>query len=110
MYIAILDGPVIWALFALLCFGSTIGLVVSLVISLVNKKNGGATSPAIPAAPGSRIFQFSRSGTPLGSFPEGAVPQLIITGQIQRDDDYWTQGMASWQKVSSQPNWGAVGK
>jgi hypothetical protein len=105
MNIAILDGPVFWALVALLCFGTTIGLIVFLVTSLVNKKNVTAATQSIPAAPGSRIFQFSRNGTPVGSFPEGAVPQLIANGQILPGDDCWTQGMSSWQKVSAQPNW-----
>jgi hypothetical protein len=105
MNIAMLDGPVFWALGALLCFGTTIGLIVFLVTSLVNKKNGTAATQRIPDAPGSRIFQFSRNGTPVGNFPEGAVPPLIANGQILPDDDCWAQVMASWQKVSAQPNW-----
>jgi hypothetical protein len=107
MNIAILDGPVFWAIVTLLCFGTTIGLIVFLVTSLINKKNGAAAVQSIPAAPGSRLFQFSRNGASLGCFPEGSVPQLIVGGQIRPDDDCWTQGMTSWQKVSAQPNWRA---
>jgi hypothetical protein len=110
MNLAILDGPVVWVILGLICFGSVIGLIVFLAVSLSNKKSVGAPSLHMPVAPGSRIFQFSRNGTPIGQFPEGAVIQLITNGQILLDDDCWTQGMTSWQKVSSQPNWGGVGK
>ena len=107
MNIAILDGPVVWIIIGLLCFGTTIGLVVFLLASLINKKSGAAAAQSVPAAPGSRLFQFSRNGASLGCFPEGSVPQLIAGGQIRPDDDCWTQGMTSWQKVSAQPNWRA---
>jgi len=110
MNIAVLDGPVIWVIVFLICLVTPILLVCFLVVSLINKKSGAAAAQSIPAAPGSRIFQFSRSGAPIGSFPEGAVVQLVASGQILPDDDYWTQGMASWQKVSTQPNWGALKK
>lgn len=105
MNIAILDGPVVWALAALVCFGTTIGLIVFLATSLANKKSGASTVQNMPPAPGSPIYQFSRNGTSIGSFPEAVVPQLIASGQILPDDDCWTHGMGNWQKVSAQPKW-----
>jgi hypothetical protein len=105
MCIALIDGPVFWALAALVCLGISIGLIVFLATSLANKKSGATTAQAMPPAPGSRIYQFSRNGTTVGSFPEGTVPQLIASGQILPDDDCWTHGMSNWQKVSAQPLW-----
>jgi len=41
----------------------------------------------------------------IGTFAEGAIQDLVGSGQIRTDDDYWTEGMPGWQKVSVNPSW-----
>ena len=53
----------------------------------------------------SRLYQIARKGSVVGAFAEGAVRDLLASGQIKPDDDYWTEGMPGWQKVSDNPAW-----
>ena len=95
--LGMLDGPAVWPL----CFLVT---TVTVVILILNQKKAGApVSP--PAAPGARIFHFSRKGVAVGVYAEGTVKDLIVSGHIQDSDDYWTEGMPGWKKVSDNPAW-----
>ena len=58
-----------------------------------------------PPPPGSRLYQFARKGTVVGTHPEASVADLIAGGQIEMSDDYWSEGMSDWQKVSNNPAW-----
>lgn len=103
--IGFLDGPVFWAIFSILCLIS-VPTAIILVVVLVKKKSvQPAPVSSAPPAPGSRLYQFARKGSTVGSFAEGAVRDLVASGQIKPDDDYWTEGMPGWQKVSDNPAW-----
>jgi hypothetical protein len=81
--------------------------VIIIVVLLLNKKSAGQTIAinAAPPPPGSRLYQIARLGSMIGTYPEATVASLIASGQIKPDDDYWTEGMANWQKVASNPSW-----
>jgi hypothetical protein len=51
------------------------------------------------------LYHFARKGSPIGTFVEGTIQDLVGSGQIRMDDDYWTEGMPGWQKVSDNPAW-----
>ena len=105
LIIAMLDGPVFWAIAAIMCLISVPTAVV-LVVVLVKKKSAQSTTGSIaPPAPGSRLYQFARKGSVVGTFTEGVVRDLVASGQIKPEDDYWTEGMPNWQKVSDNPAW-----
>ena len=98
-------SSVFWAIFSILCLIS-VPTAIILVVVLVKKKSvQPAPVSSAPPAPGSRLYQFARKGSTVGSFAEGAVRDLVASGQIKPDDDYWTEGMPGWQKVSDNPAW-----
>ena len=101
--LAFLNGET--AILGCVCFGF-VGAIVVLVLVL-NKNRLGAPIQvnAAPPPPGSRLYQFARLGTMIGTYPEATIASLVASGQLKPDDDYWTQGMAGWQKVSSNPAW-----
>ena len=102
----VLDGPVIWAFLSLVCLiGVPIAITVAVVLLLRKKNPQVAQSFSAPPAPGSRLYQFARKGSPIGTFAEGAIKDLVGSGQIRTDDDYWTEGMTGWQKVSDNQAW-----
>jgi hypothetical protein len=106
LVIGFLDGPFVWALLSLLCLiGVPVAIIVVIVLLLRKKTPQVAPSSGIPPAPGSRLYQFARKGSVVGAFAEGAVRDLVASGQIKPDDDYWTEGMPGWQKVSDNPAW-----
>jgi hypothetical protein len=103
--IALLDGPVFWAIAAIMCL---ISLPTAVIVAVVMLKKNSAQAPlasSAPPAPGSRLYQFARKGSVVGTFAEGVVRDLVASGQIKPDDDYWTEGMPNWQKVSDNPAW-----
>jgi hypothetical protein len=101
-----LDGPVIWVFLSLMCLIGLPTAITIIVVLLLKKKNPEVTqSFSVPPAPGSRLYQFARKGTPIGTFAEGAIQDLVGSGQIRADDDYWTEGMPGWHKVSDNPAW-----
>jgi GYF domain 2 len=103
--IAIIDGPVFWAILALVCFTTVPAIGIAIFLLLKKQRTITPQLTIVPPAPGSKIYYFSRSGTNIGSYPEGAVRELISNKQIQAEDDYWTQGMPNWQKVAANPTW-----
>jgi hypothetical protein len=104
--IGFLDGPVFWALLSLVCLiGVPIAIIIAVVVLLRKKKPQVAPNLSAPPAPGSRLYQFARKGSPIGSFAEGTIQDLVASGQIRMDDDYWTEGMPEWKKVSDNPAW-----
>ena len=105
--IGMLDGPVIWVFLRLVCLiGLPIAVIVGIVL-LLRKKDNPQVAPSfnVPPAPGSRLYHFARKGSPIGTFVEGTIQDLVGSGQIRTDDDYWTEGMPGWQKVSDNPAW-----
>lgn len=104
--IGMLDGPVFWAFMSLVCLiGVPVAVIVVIVLLLRKKTPQVAPSFNIPPAPGSRLHHFARKGSPIGTFAEGTIQDLVGSGQIRTDDDYWTEGMLGWQKVSDNPAW-----
>ena len=95
--IGMLDGPAVWPL----CFLVTTVTVVILIMN--GRKPKAAATP--PAAPGARLFHFSRKGIAVGIYAEGSIKELIQSGHIQTTDDYWSEGMSAWQKVADNPAW-----
>ena len=105
--IGMLDGPVIWVFLSLVCLiGVPIAVIIGIVL-LLRKKNNPQVAPSfnVPPAPGSRLYHFARKGSPIGTFVEGTIQDLVGSGQIRMDDDYWTEGMPGWQKGSDNPAW-----
>ena len=88
------------------CGCISVGGIVALVFAL-NKNRQAPVTPinVAPPPPGSRLYQFARLGSMIGTYPEATVASLVASGQLKPDDDYWTEGMAGWQKVSSNPAW-----
>ena len=101
-----LDGPVIWVFLSLVCLvGVPTAVIIGIVLLLRKKNPQVAPSHGVPPAPGSRLYHFARKGSPIGTFAEGTIQDLVGSGQIRTDDDYWTEGMPGWQKVSDNPAW-----
>jgi hypothetical protein len=103
--IGLLDGPVFWAIIAVMCLISVPTAILVVVLMLKKNSAQAPQAPSAPPAPGSRLYQFARKGSAVGTFAEGVVRELVVSGQIKPDDDYWTAGMPSWQKVSDNPAW-----
>lgn len=95
--LSMLDGPAVWPL----CFLVT---TVTIVMLILNQKKAGAQAVP-PAAPGARLYHFSRNGVAVGIYAEGTIKGHILSGHIQASDDYWSEGMSGWNKVSDNPVW-----
>ncbi|MCX6918147.1 MAG: DUF4339 domain-containing protein [Verrucomicrobia bacterium] len=103
MQLGILDGPVVFAFSCVCCAFVTIATGVIAIVMVRKKSAAPIATP--PPPPGARVFQFARDGKIVGSFAENAVAALIASGHIKADDDFWSEGMPIWQKVSTHPSW-----
>ena len=99
--ILVLDGPVLW-----LCFALTImlGVPLGIAFGLFKMKSTQSGSSFAPPSP-RPVFQISRDGQIIGTYDSVALQHLIRSGFIQRNDDYWSEGMPTWQKVGSRTDW-----
>ncbi len=52
-----------------------------------------------------RTYKVGREGVIIGTFDEPEMIYLISCGKILKSDDYWTDGMHAWQKISTRSNW-----
>lgn len=52
-----------------------------------------------------RTFKVGREGSILGVFDEPEMVYMVSCGKVLGTDDYWTEGMATWAKVSSREVW-----
>ena len=52
-----------------------------------------------------RSFKVGRDGAILGVFDEPEMVYVVSCGKVLGTDDYWTEGMTSWAKVSSREVW-----
>ncbi len=119
--IAALDGDSFWAFMEKLL---VVAVPIGCVLLYLKLKNDAPNPPAKPTSqirqgelirkptpkpapppPGSRLYQFARKGTVIGTHPEGSVAELIASGKIELSDDYWSEGMSDWKKVADNPAW-----
>lgn len=54
-----------------------------------------------------QIFKIARAGKTLFDLSGQDVLNGLAAGTVLPSDDYWTQGMSGWEKVSSRTNWSA---
>jgi len=52
-----------------------------------------------------QIFKIARAGKTLFDLSGQDVLNGLAAGTVLPSDDYWTQGMSGWEKVSSRANW-----
>jgi len=52
-----------------------------------------------------RSFKVGRDGAILGVFDEPEMVYMVSCGKVLGTDDYWTEGMTTWAKVSSKEVW-----
>jgi hypothetical protein len=52
-----------------------------------------------------RTYKVGREGTLIGTFDEPEMVYLIGCGKVLQSDDYWTEGMFAWEKISSKSHW-----
>lgn len=52
-----------------------------------------------------KSYKVGRAGVILGVFDEPEMVYMINCGKVLKTDDYWTEGMPSWQKVSTRARW-----
>ena len=52
-----------------------------------------------------KSFKVGRDGVILGVFDEPEMVYMISCGKVLGSDDYWTEGMSTWAKVSSRELW-----
>ena len=52
-----------------------------------------------------RTFKVGRDGAILGVFDEPEMVYMVSCGKVLGTDDYWTEGMTTWAKVSSRELW-----
>ena len=52
-----------------------------------------------------KSYKVGRAGVILGVFDEPEMVYMINCGKVLKTDDYWTEGMPAWQKVSTRANW-----
>jgi hypothetical protein len=48
-----------------------------------------------------RTYKVGREGTLIGTFDEPELVYLVSCGKVLLDDDCWTDGMPSWEKIAS---------
>jgi hypothetical protein len=56
-----------------------------------------------------KSFKVGREGVILGVFDEPEMVYMISCGKVLGTDDYWTEGMSTWGKVSSRATWTVTG-
>jgi hypothetical protein len=52
-----------------------------------------------------KSYKVGRDGVILGTFEEPEMVYMINCGKIIGTDDFWTDGMSSWAKVSARESW-----
>lgn len=52
-----------------------------------------------------RTYKVGRAGVIMGVFDEPEMVYMINCGKVLGTDDYWTEGMTTWAKVSSREVW-----
>lgn len=52
-----------------------------------------------------QIFKIARAGKTLFDLSGQDVLNGLAAGTVLPSDDYWTQGMSGWEKVSIRTNW-----
>lgn len=52
-----------------------------------------------------KSYKVGRDGAILGVFDEPEMVYMVSCGKVLGTDDYWTEGMTTWAKVSSRENW-----
>ena len=52
-----------------------------------------------------KSFKVGRDGVILDVFDEPEMVYMISCGKVLGSDDYWTEGMSNWAKVSSREIW-----
>ncbi|WP_433561117.1 SPFH domain-containing protein [Nocardia sp. CA-151230] len=72
-------------------------------------QQGGYAQPAAPQQaappplPGQQQFHFDNAGQAAGPFPIDQLRQYVSSGQLTRDTNVWTEGMAGWQPANTVP-------
>ena len=52
-----------------------------------------------------KSYKVGREGTILGVYEEPDMVYMVSCGKVLGSDDYWTEGMSTWAKVSSRETW-----
>lgn len=52
-----------------------------------------------------KMFKVGRDGAILGVFDEPEMVYMVSCAKVLGTDDYWTEGMTTWAKVSSREVW-----
>ena len=52
-----------------------------------------------------KSYKVGREGVIIGVFDEPEMVYMVSCGKVIATDDYWTEGMTTWAKVSSRPVW-----
>jgi hypothetical protein len=52
-----------------------------------------------------KTYKVGRDGIIMGIFDEPEMVYMISCGKVLGSDDYWTEGMSTWAKVSSREVW-----
>ena len=52
-----------------------------------------------------KSYKVGRDGAILGVFDEPEMVYMVSCGKVLATDDYWTEGMTTWAKVSSRELW-----
>ncbi len=52
-----------------------------------------------------KSYKVGRGGTILGVYEEPDMVYMVSCGMVLGTDDYWTEGMSTWAKVSSKEVW-----
>jgi len=102
-----LDGPVFWAIFSLLCLLVPVWILFTLFAKVFRKSPTPSPQMTYPQAPqgGSMAnYQVSRNGMLLGTHTEAELRQLLATGRYLLSDFYWKPGMPAWAPLSSLPS------
>jgi hypothetical protein len=52
-----------------------------------------------------KSYKVGRDGVVLGTYEEPDMVYMVSCGKVLGTDDYWTEGMSTWAKVSSREVW-----
>ncbi|WP_225727553.1 MULTISPECIES: SPFH domain-containing protein [unclassified Nocardia] len=58
---------------------------------------------APPPLPQQQVFHFELNGQAAGPFPIDQLRQYVSSGQLTRDTNVWSEGMAGWAAASTVP-------